>query len=158
MSELENNNPQHIKWMREAIKLAQKAQECGEVPVGALITKNDTLISSAYNQPITKHDPTAHAEIQALQQAGKILQNYRLNDTVLYITLEPCAMCAGAIVHARIGTVVFGAYDHKTGVAGSAGNIFTAEFSNHKPKIIGGTLEKECSLIIRNFFQARRQK
>lgn len=153
-----SDNQTHETWMREAINCALVAQEKGEVPVGAVIVKNNQIISTAYNQPISSHDPTAHAEIIALRQAGIKLNNYRLKDTTLYVTLEPCAMCAGAMIHARIKTIIFGAYDHKTGACGTVDNLLHSKLSNQRPDIIGGILEEECSNIVKKFFANKRNQ
>jgi tRNA(adenine34) deaminase len=144
------------KWMNLALNQAIKAEEKGEVPVGAIIVKNDILIAKAYNQPISKNDATAHAEIQVLRAAGEKLKNYRLSGTSLYVTLEPCAMCLGAIMHARIERIVFGAYDSKTGVCGSTANLIDANFFNHKIKLVSGVLENESKQLLKNFFISRR--
>lgn len=144
--------------MQRALELAQHAQEKGEVPVGAILVKEDQILGEGWNAPITAHDPTAHAEIRALRNAAQRLGNYRLLDTTLYVTLEPCVMCAGAIVHARVKRVVYGATDPKTGAAGSVFNILNSELHNHRVEITAGVLEQECSAMLRNFFQAKRNK
>lgn len=144
--------------MQRALELAQHAQEEGEVPVGAILVKEDQILGEGWNAPITAHDPTAHAEIRALRNAAQRLGNYRLLDTTLYVTLEPCVMCAGAIVHARVKRVVYGATDPKTGAAGSVFNILNSELHNHRVEITAGVLEQECSAMLRNFFQAKRNK
>lgn len=144
------------KWMELAIIEAQKAENIGEVPVGAILIKNDEIISYSYNQIITKNDPTAHAEIEVIRNAGKILENYRIVDSTLYVTLEPCAMCFSAMIHARIKRLVFGAFDIKTGVCGSNANLINANFYNHKIIVSGGILEESCSQLLRNFFISRR--
>ena len=144
------------KWMKIAIDEANIAKSEGEVPIGAVITKNSKLIAKAHNQPIKKNDPTAHAEIKALQKAGKKQKNYRLIDATLYVTLEPCAMCFGAMMHARIKRIVFGAHDPKTGVCGSCGDLSNAIFFKHKININGGVLENECSELLKKFFNSRR--
>lgn len=143
-------------WMQQALALAQKAAEYGEVPVGAVLVKNDQQIAEAWNQPITLSDPSAHAEILAIRKAGEILKNYRLLDTTLYVTLEPCPMCAGALLHARIKRLVFGAFDPKTGAAGSACQLFHGSHVNHKIDVFGGVLSEACSLLIKDFFKSRR--
>ncbi len=145
------------KWMKLAIKQSIKAEKKGEIPVGAIIVKDGILISSSHNESIMGHDPTAHAEIQVIRLAGKKLKNYRLTGSTLYVTLEPCAMCLGAIMHARIGKVIYGAYDIKSGVCGSNQNLTSASFFNHKIKVSGGILEGECKLILSSFFYARRR-
>ena len=144
------------KWMSLALEQARKAEEEGEVPVGAILVKDGLLIAKAHNQPISSNDPTAHAEIQLLRAAGKKLKNYRLTGTSLYVTLEPCAMCLGAIMHARVEHVVFGAYDPKTGVCGSSENLMDAKCFNHKINLVSGVLENESKQLLKNFFNSRR--
>ena len=144
------------KWMSLAIKQAIKAKKEGEVPIGAILVKEGLLIAKSYNQPITKNDATAHAEIQLLRKAGNKLQNYRLNGSTLYVTLEPCAMCFGAMMHARIERIVYGAYDQKTGVCGSCDDLTNVDYFKHKIDITGGILEKECKRILQSFFILRR--
>ena len=144
------------KWMRIAIEEANLAMDKNEVPVGAVLVKNDTLIAQAHNKPITKNDPTAHAEIQLLQKAGEQQKNYRLPESTLYVTLEPCTMCFGAMVHARIDRIVYGASDPKTGVCGSRMNLNEENFFNHKISITSGILEKESSELLKLFFKSRR--
>ena len=144
------------KWMSLALEQARKAEEEGEVPVGAILVKDGLLIAKAHNQPISTNDPTAHAEIQLLRAAGEELKNYRLTGTSLYVTLEPCAMCLGAIMHARVEHVVFGAHDPKTGVCGSSENFMEASCFNHKIDIASGVLENESKQLLKNFFNSRR--
>jgi tRNA(adenine34) deaminase len=144
------------KWMGLALEQARKAEEEGEVPVGAVLVKDGLLIAKAHNQPISTNDVTAHAEIQLLRAAGKKLKNYRLTGTSLYVTLEPCAMCLGAIMHARVEHVVFGAYDPKTGVCGSSENLIDANCFNHKIDLVSGVLENESKQLLKNFFNSRR--
>ena len=144
------------KWMNLAIEQAIKAEKEGEVPIGAVLVKDGLLIAKAHNQPIIKSDATAHAEIQLLRKAGGKLQNYRLNGNTLYVTLEPCAMCIGAMMHARIERIVFGAYDSKTGVCGSCDDLTNVDYFKHKIDITGGILEKECKRILQSFFILRR--
>jgi len=144
------------KWMRIAIEEANLAMGKNEVPVGAVLVKNDTLIAQAHNKPITKNDPTAHAEIQLLRKAGEQQKNYRLPESTLYVTLEPCTMCFGAMVHARIDRIVYGASDPKTGVCGSRMNLNEENFFNHKISITSGILEKESSELLKLFFKSRR--
>jgi len=144
------------KWMGLALEQAIRAEEEGEVPVGAVLVKEGLVIAKAHNQPITTNDATAHAEVQLLRVAGAKLENYRLTGTTLYVTLEPCAMCLGAIIHARIERVVFGAYDPKTGVCGSSENLLDANCFNHKIDLAGGVLENECKKILKKFFRSRR--
>ncbi|TAK62653.1 tRNA adenosine(34) deaminase TadA [Methylobacter sp.] len=143
-------------WMRYAIRLAQRAEQQGEVPVGAIIVKDDQCIAEGWNIPITSHDPTAHAEVVALRGAGIHVANYRLNDATLYVTLEPCVMCIGAMSHARIKRLVFGAYDPKRGAVCNALSLTDASFLNHRISWDGGVLETECSEMLRDFFKARR--
>jgi len=145
------------KWMKIAIKEAFKAKAEGEVPVGAVLVKDGQLIAQAHNQPISKNDPTAHAEIQLLRVAGMKLQNYRLTRTTLYVNLEPCAMCFGAMMHARISRLIFGAHDPKTGVCGSSLDLTTRNYFNNDIDINGGILENECSKVLQDFFKYRRK-
>lgn len=145
--------------MRAAIELALEAGRAGEVPVGALIVSADgRVVGSGFNQPILRHDPTSHAEVMALRDAAARLENYRLPGCTLYVTLEPCAMCAGAIMHARIGRVVFGARDPKTGVAGSVIDLFGETRLNHHAQVEGGLLAEECGGLLSAFFAARRKR
>lgn len=143
-------------WMQCALALAEKAAKQGEVPVGALIVHNNTILAQAWNQPIALSDPTAHAEILALRQASALLNNYRLLDTTLYVTLEPCPMCAGAMLHARIKRLVFGAFDSKTGAAGSACQLFRGQHTHHAIDVFGGVLSESCAEIITHFFKDLR--
>jgi len=145
-------------WMRHALKLAQRAWDEGEVPVGAVLVQGDRVIGEGWNRPIGHHDPTAHAEIIALRQGGKVLENYRLVDTTLYVTLEPCVMCAGAIVHSRIGRLVFGARDEKTGAAGSLLDVLGHPGMNHQVKITEGILAQQCAGMLSDFFRMRREQ
>ncbi|MDD5392692.1 MAG: tRNA adenosine(34) deaminase TadA [Thiothrix sp.] len=144
-------------WMHHALSLADKAAAQGEVPVGAVIVRNGEILGEGWNQPITLHDPSAHAEMLALRAAGVAASNYRLPGTTLYVTLEPCPMCAGAMVHARVERVVFGAFDPKTGAAGSMFDLLTDERHNHRLTVTGGVLEEACAESLRAFFRARRQ-
>ena len=144
------------KWMSVALEQAIKAEEQGEVPVGAILVKDGLLIARAYNQPISSNDPTAHAEIQLIRAAGAKLKNYRLTGTSLYVTLEPCAMCLGAIMHARVERIIFGAYDPKTGVCGSSENFMDSNCFNHKISLVSGVLENESKHLLKKFFIARR--
>ncbi|VAW93387.1 tRNA-specific adenosine-34 deaminase [hydrothermal vent metagenome] len=148
---------QDIQWMQHAIKLAKHAESIGEVPVGAVLIKDNQLIAEGWNQPITGNDPTAHAEMMALRTAAQTLNNYRLVDTTLYITLEPCAMCAGALMHARVKRVVFGASDPRTGAAGSVFNILNSTELNHTIDIEYGVLQQECGELLTNFFRNKRK-
>jgi len=143
--------------MEKALELAHRAGQAGEVPVGAVIVQNDTVIADGWNCPVSSHDPTSHAEILALRRAGEIMRNYRLTDATLYVTLEPCAMCAGAIIHARIRRVVFGAPDPKTGAAGSVLNILDNAGLNHRPVLQGGVLADQCGELLQRFFRQRRK-
>lgn len=143
-------------WMRHAIRLAQRAEENGEVPVGAVLVKNNQLVAEAWNNPIATHDATAHAEIIAIRKAGKVLENYRLIDTTLYVTLEPCVMCMGAICHSRIKRLVFGAYDPKRGAVCHALALANAAFLNHSVIWTGGILEAEAASLLTDFFRAKR--
>lgn len=143
--------------MRYAIKLAENAYQSGEVPVGAVLVKNQCVLAEGWNQSVQCHDPSAHAEIMALRQAGWQQQNYRLPDTTLYVTLEPCLMCVGAIIHARVRRVVFGAFDPKTGAAGSVFALLNHPSHNHRPLVQGGILAAECAAQLRRFFQERRR-
>ena len=145
------------KWMALAIKQAVKADTEGEAPIGAVLIKDEQLIAQAHNQPISTNDVTAHAEIQLLRAAGKHQKNYRLIDTTIYVTLEPCAMCLGAMMHARIARIVFGAFDSKTGVCGSRVDLTTESFFNHEIEISRGILEKECKELLQSFFNSRRK-
>ncbi len=144
------------KWMRYALALAARAEAQGEVPVGAVLIRDDILIGEGWNRPISSRDPSAHAEIIALRAAAEKLGNYRLTNSTLYVTLEPCPMCAGALVHARVARVVYGARDPLAGSAGSVFSIFDAPTLNHHPQVSGGVLAEECSNGLRAFFRARR--
>ncbi|WP_404815893.1 tRNA adenosine(34) deaminase TadA [Candidatus Thioglobus autotrophicus] len=146
------------EWMELAIQQAKLAKNIDEVPVGAVLVRDEQLIASAHNQPISTNDPTAHAEIQVLRAAGKKLNNYRLPNTTLYVTLEPCTMCLGAMIHARVSRVVFGAYDPKTGVCGSCQDLTTSACFNHSIKTQGGILADECKDLLQRFFKNRRNK
>ena len=143
-------------WMRYAFRLAQRAEQQGEVPVGAIVVKEDRCIAEGWNASIATHDPTAHAEMVALRMAGLALENYRLCDATLYVTLEPCVMCMGAISHARIKRLVFGAFDPKRGAVCHALSLTDASFLNHRISWTGGILEAECSEQLRDFFRSRR--
>jgi len=144
------------KWMRHALDLAARAEAQGEVPVGALVVLNGAVIGEGWNRPIGSRDPTAHAEIVAMRAAAENLGNYRLTNTTLYVTLEPCPMCAGAIVHARVTRVVYGARDPLAGAAGTVFDIFTAPSLNHHPQACGGVLGEECGIGLKAFFRSRR--
>jgi tRNA(adenine34) deaminase len=142
--------------MLQALEQAQHAWDLGEVPVGAVVVKDGLVIARGYNQPIGKHDPTAHAEIVALRAAAEALGNYRLPGCELYVTLEPCVMCSGAMMHARLAKVVYGATDPKTGACGSVVNLFEQERLNHHTEIAGGVMAEECGAMLKSFFAARR--
>jgi tRNA(adenine34) deaminase len=143
-------------FMQRALELAAHAAAQGEVPVGALVTFGDRIVGEGWNQPITLKDPTAHAEVLALRAAAAALDDYRLGGTTLYVTLEPCPMCAAALVHARVSRLVFGAWDPRQGAAGSAFNLVTARGLNHQVDFFGGVLADECGAMLRRFFEERR--
>lgn len=143
--------------MQLALEQAKLAESLGEVPVGALVVKDGEIIAAAHNQPIGLHDPSAHAEIQAIRKAAKILGNYRLVDCTLYVTLEPCVMCTGAIQHARIAQLVYGAHDPKTGACGSVVNLMTEDKLNHHTAVIAGVLAEPCGEMLSQFFKRRRK-
>jgi tRNA(adenine34) deaminase len=143
-------------FMRQALQLAAQAHQRDEVPVGAVLVLGEQIIASGSNRPVASHDPTAHAEIEALRAGGQALGSYRLNDTTLYVTLEPCVMCAAAIVHARVRRVVFGAWDPKAGAAGSITDIFRLAGLNHRVDVFGGVLSEACAAQLQQFFAARR--
>lgn len=145
-------------FMTAALALAREAGAAGEVPVGAVVVLDGEIVGRGFNRPIGSSDPTAHAEVAALRDAAARLGNYRLPGATLYVTLEPCAMCAGAIMHARVGRVVFGARDPKTGVAGSVIDLFGEARLNHHATVEGGVLAAECGALLSSFFAARRQK
>jgi tRNA(adenine34) deaminase len=145
-------------YMRLAIEAARGAEQAGEVPVGAVLIQGDAVLAVAANRPIAACDPTAHAEIEVLRAAGKALGSYRLNGTSLYVTLEPCVMCASAIVHARVARVVFGAWDPKAGAAGSTTNVFAMPSMNHRVDVFGGVLMEETGQMLNSFFAARRRE
>ena len=142
--------------MREALVQAKKALKKGEVPIGAVVVLGDEIIGRGYNQSITTRDPTAHAEIIALKEASNRLDNYRLNEAIIYTTLEPCLMCSGALVHARIKKIIFAAQDTKSGVVVNNGGLIQSEFLNHKVSFEGGILEKQASKLLKNFFLEKR--
>lgn len=148
---------QDAAWMKHAIQLAQTAAENHEVPVGAvLVSDRNEIVGEGWNRPILTHDPSAHAEIVALRHAAAFVENYRLINTTLYVTLEPCIMCVGAMVHARVKRVVFGAYDPKTGAVASVFQLGESGKFNHRIDFVGGLLEVECGKLLKDFFQARR--
>lgn len=144
-------------FMQQAISQAHNAWALGEVPVGAVVVKDGEVIATGFNQPIGTHDPTAHAEIMALRAAATILGNYRLPGCELYVTLEPCAMCSGAMMHARLARVIFGAPDPKTGACGSIVNLFEQDKLNHHTEVVGGVLAEECGGLLKEFFAERRR-
>ena len=143
-------------YMRMAIEQAQLAAQSGEVPVGAVLVRDGQVISKAFNKPIANHDPSAHAEMLALREATLAEQNYRIPGSTLYVTLEPCAMCSGAMLHARISRVVYGAPDPKTGAAGSVLDLFSSKQINHQTIVEGGIMSEECGQLLRDFFKGRR--
>lgn len=146
-----------LLWMRQALRLADQAGAAGEVPVGALLVRNGELVGRGWNQPIARHDPSAHAEIQALRDAGRRLENYRLPGATLYCTLEPCLMCAGALVHARVARVIYGAADPKGGACGSVFDLLPSDGRfNHHTDCRGGVLAEDCARLLREFFHTRR--
>jgi tRNA(adenine34) deaminase len=145
-------------FMRQALDQAHNAWALGEVPVGAVVVKDGEIIATGFNQPIGTHDPTAHAEIMALRAASIVLGNYRLPGCELFVTLEPCAMCSGAMMHARLARVVYGASDPKTGACGSILNLFAQERLNHHTSLVGGVLAEECGAVLKNFFAERRAR
>lgn len=142
--------------MRHALKLASQAQDAGEVPVGAVVVQDGVIIGRGFNAPISRHDPSAHAEMTALRNAAQNIGNYRLVGCELFVTLEPCLMCAGAVMHARIARVVYGASDPKTGACGSVLNAFAEQRLNHHTEVVVGVLADECGLMLSNFFALRR--
>lgn len=147
-----------VDFMRLALEAARGAEAAGEVPVGAVLVQGDAILAVAANRPIAGNDPTAHAEIEVLRAGGKALGAYRLNGTTLYVTLEPCVMCASAIVHARVSRLVFGAWDPKAGAAGSTVNVFTLPSMNHRVDVFGGVLMEESARLLNGFFEARRKE
>jgi tRNA(adenine34) deaminase len=173
MKNSENNDNQHQKhlhqnrqhhqhqqddehWMREALLLAERARAEQEIPVGAILVRDNTIIGAGYNQPISASDPTAHAEVVALRDGARRLGNYRLLDTTLYVTLEPCPMCVGALIYARIARLVFGTFEPKTGAVGSKVNLLQDYTWNHKIAVCHGVLQQECSAMLSDFFKTRR--
>lgn len=155
MSDLTKKDDKY--WMQQALLLARQAENIGEVPIGAILVLNNKIVGTGFNRPIITQDPTAHAEIAALRDAGKINENYRLPNTTLYVTLEPCVMCIGAMLHARIKHLVFGAYDKKIGAVNILHLLDTNVF-NHKISYCGGVLELECATLLSNFFKKCREK
>jgi len=148
-------NDEH--WMAKALELARKAEAAGEVPVGAVLVKDDELIAEGWNQPISSHDATSHAEIMVMREAGKKLNNYRLIDTKMYVTLEPCSMCVGAMIHARVSKVIYGASEPRTGALGGAFNLLEANQHNHVFEVESGVLAEESKNLLQAFFQSRRK-
>ena len=146
------------EYMQVALQLAKEAALAGEVPVGAVVVKDGVIIGQGYNAPIGQHDPSAHAEIEAMREAANNLGNYRLVDCTLYVTLEPCAMCAGAIQHARIARLVYGASDPKTGACGSVINLMAEPRLNHHTEVVGGVMATECGAMLSQFFAGRRRQ
>jgi tRNA(adenine34) deaminase len=146
-----------IHWMERALGLARTAEANGEVPVGAVLVRDGDVLGEGFNQPISSHDCTAHAEIVAIRQAGRRQCNYRLPGSTLYVTLEPCPMCAGAILHARVARVVFGAWDERSGAAGSVVDLLAGGRFNHRCEVTGGVLREPCARLLTDFFAARRR-
>lgn len=144
------------RWMEHALALAEQGRAVGEVPVGAVVVSDDQVLGEGFNQPITTSDPTAHAEIIALRAAARALNNYRLPNATLYVTLEPCTMCAGAIVHARIARLVYGTVEPKAGVVESRAQLLDAEYLNHRVEVSGGVMASECQHQLQEFFRERR--
>lgn len=157
-TELTLFSEQDEQFMRKAIELAHEAELAGEVPVGAVLVKDGEIIAQGCNRSISEHDATAHAEIQVLRQAGQVLGNYRLMDTTLYVTLEPCPMCAGALLHSRVKRIVYGAPDLKAGAAGTVLNLFDTQAAYHYAEIEHGLLEQECREQLQSFFKRRRKE
>jgi tRNA(adenine34) deaminase len=151
-------NERDLEFMQLALEQAQFAKASGEVPVGAVLVANDNVIATGHNQPITQNDPSGHAEMLALRAAGQTLGNYRLPDTTLYVTLEPCMMCSGAIMHARVSRLVYGARDPKTGCVHSVLNLFDNQQLNHHTIVEGGILENQCAQVLKDFFKERRSQ
>jgi len=146
----------HLNWMNIALEEAEKSIKKDEVPVGAVIVLGGEIIGRGHNQPILENDPSSHAEIEAIRDAAKNIENYRLNGANIYVTLEPCTMCYGAIVHSRISNIFFGAPDPKSGVCGSCEDLSQRYYLNHRPLIMGQIMEQECSKILKDFFKAKR--
>jgi tRNA(adenine34) deaminase len=145
-----------VAWMRKALELAGRAETDGEVPVGAIVVRDEAVLGEGWNRPIGSHDPTAHAEVLALRAAAGAVGDYRLGGATLYVTLEPCPMCAAAIAHARIARLVFGAWDPRQGAAGSVFNLVATDAMNHRVDAFGGVLSEECGALLRRFFAGRR--
>ncbi len=153
-----NDSDPHLHWMRRALALAERGAQAGEVPVGAVLVRDGQLLAEGYNRPVGDCDPSAHAEIVSLRAAAAASANYRLLDTTLYVTMEPCVMCAGAIVHARVANVVYGAADHKWGACGSVFNIFEAGRLNHDVTVLGGVMAADSVQLLQAFFRHRRAR
>ena len=158
MDEIYSQSEQDLYWMRHALELAARAESEGEVPVGAIVVFENKIIGEGWNRPIIDNDPTAHAEIMALRSAATKINNYRLLDTTLYVTLEPCIMCSGAIIHSRVKRVVYGAKDPKAGAVESAFTILGTDCLNHKVNVTRNILAEECSQVLTDFFKKRRQE
>ena len=158
MDDSQEQNDLDTFWMQRALELAQRAESEGEVPVGAVLVHEEQVLGEGWNRPIIDSDPTAHAEIMALRSAAKKINNYRLLNTTLYVTLEPCIMCTGAIIHARVKRVVFGAFDPKAGAVESAFTILGTDCLNHKVEVTRNILAVECSQVLTDFFKKRRQE
>lgn len=147
-----------LRWMQHALQLAARGEAIGEVPVGAVIVRNDDILGEGWNQPISSHDPTAHAEVVALRQAATREQNYRLVGATLYVTLEPCTMCVGALVHARIARLVFGTREPKAGAVVSKSQLLDSDYFNHRVNYVGDVLAQECQHQLSQFFAMRREQ
>lgn len=145
-----------LSWMRHALELAKRAADEGEVPVGAALVRNSEVLGEGWNRPLSTADPTAHAEVQAVRKACININNYRILNSILYVTLEPCLMCAGALVHARVGRVVYGAADTKSGALGTVVNVSDMPGLNHRYDVTGGVLADQCAALLQDFFRARR--
>jgi len=156
MGNPDNSPGIHQRWMSRALELASLAESKGEVPVGAVVVQDGEIVGEGFNQPISGNDPTAHAEIMAIRQAAKALNNYRLPDTTLYVTIEPCTMCLGALIHARVDTLVFGAREPRAGSVVSQANLLEADHFNHRITVIEGICSEECRTLMQNFFQRQR--
>ena len=156
-NELESEPTNHERWMREALILAEQAANADEVPVGAIVVQNGEIIGRGFNQPIRSCDATAHAEIVAIRSASQFRNNYRLPGTTLYVTIEPCTMCLGAMIHARVDTLVFGATEPRAGAVVSQGSLIEASHFNHQLSFVDGVLAEECSSLMQRFFRSRRK-
>ena len=156
-TELESESTNHERWMREALILAEQAANADEVPVGAIVVQNGEIIGRGFNQPIRSCDATAHAEIVAIRSASQFRNNYRLPGTTLYVTIEPCTMCLGAMIHARVDRLVFGATEPRAGAVVSQGSLIEAGYFNHQLSFVDGVLAEECSSLMQSFFRNRRK-